>query len=584
MQEAVAQDKAQAEAPTPIAFEISPNYVSQLITNQAASLDRALLELVANAIDAGASHIAVEFDRDGHISVTDDGRGFSEQQVREHFGTFGFDHATVRERAEGRTLGTFGIGRGQIMGLAAAKWHSGTLVVETDLRRHGLRYLVRAHGGDSVAGCRVEATLYERLLERARRACVSRLAFALKWAKAEITIDARRVSQDPATKRWTTVTDALRWLHQPGTWAGVHAYHGGVLAQSLAHSDVGVSGTLVAREGHCFEVSTTRSEILRERCPLWTKARVLLKASAQQERATRALSDEDRAAVWHALLEGHEEPDDYLSQRLLKTVHPRYATPYDLARRRGGRIALALKHWVPGAEQVQREEVATVLGPDMAAWLRADDAAQAAAQLNAIFGESLGHNRFSAVDLHSEIARLEHRVKLLATKELTRTERAALAALRTVSRMTRDEMWRADLRASGQSYLAGCHPSRPQVRRVRIGIASGTAAWTDGASYVAIERRRLRRCLALGLSGWCSLAILMRHEYAHIVPTEDTAEHDLEFYRRFHDGLIVPWVTLVRDVLKAVRQYTRERERLGLKPPREVAAELESHHRQNTPG
>lgn len=178
MARARVHDLSQRVQPSSVAFEISPSYVGQLISNQAASLDRALLELVVNAIDAGATRIDVAFGRDGQLCVSDNGRGFREDEIRDVFGTFGFDHDTPEERARGRTLGTFGIGRGQIMGLAAARWYSGTLVMETDVRRHGPRYLVVASEGDPVSGCRVEAVLYERVLyervlERVRKACLS---------------------------------------------------------------------------------------------------------------------------------------------------------------------------------------------------------------------------------------------------------------------------------------------------------------------------------------------------------------------------------------------------------------------------
>ena len=99
----------------------------------------------------------------------------------------------------------------------------------------------------------------------------------------------------------------------------------------------------------------------------------------------------------------------------------------------------------------------------------------------------------------------------------------------------------------------GSTPPCPSTRRMRIGIATRTTTWTDGVSYVAIERRRLRRCLGLGLNGWCSLAMIMRHEYAHDTPTAGQGEHDLAFYQRFHDGLLHPWVSLVNDVVRATR-------------------------------
>lgn len=83
-----------------LSFTVSPSIIRHLIERQAGTLDKAILELITNGIDAGASRIDVEFVNEYKIRVRDNGRGFrTREEVEKHFGDFGFDHNTEEERA-----------------------------------------------------------------------------------------------------------------------------------------------------------------------------------------------------------------------------------------------------------------------------------------------------------------------------------------------------------------------------------------------------------------------------------------------------------------------------------------------------
>jgi hypothetical protein len=73
-------------------------------------------------------------------------------------------------------------------------------------------------------------------------------------------------------------------------------------------------------------------------------------------------------------------------------------------------------------------------------------------------------------------------------------------------------------------------------RKVMIGKSTTAAAWTDGSSYIAFDRRFIAK-LGFNTSGIFTLFSAGLHEYCHGEPDSESHIHGLDFYKRFHDGL-----------------------------------------------
>ncbi len=95
-------------------FELDPQIVHFIIHSQAGSIGKALIELLMNSVDAGATLVRLNMSCNG-FECFDDGQGFaSREDVICYFGRFGTPHV------EGDAVyGRFRLGRGQIM---AAKY------------------------------------------------------------------------------------------------------------------------------------------------------------------------------------------------------------------------------------------------------------------------------------------------------------------------------------------------------------------------------------------------------------------------------------------------------------------------------
>ena len=116
-------------------FQIDPHAIMSLIKAQAGSIEKAMLEAVANSMDAGATRIDVTLDAK-RIVIKDNGSGLgSKEDIYKFFEVFGFDHSQL-----GRTVGRFGVGRGQLFCFGVNTWRTNTFQMAIDIKNKGMDY------------------------------------------------------------------------------------------------------------------------------------------------------------------------------------------------------------------------------------------------------------------------------------------------------------------------------------------------------------------------------------------------------------------------------------------------------------
>lgn len=142
-------------------FSVHPSVIKSIILEQAGDPCKALVELVMNSIDAGATEIHLNVSST-HFSIRDDGRGFeSKQEVLDYFGTFGTPHAQ-----DDATYGVFRIGRGQAFALAKTEWRSGRVGMLVNLNglenRSDIGYQLTEHEA-VYKGCEIKGEFFDPL-------------------------------------------------------------------------------------------------------------------------------------------------------------------------------------------------------------------------------------------------------------------------------------------------------------------------------------------------------------------------------------------------------------------------------------
>jgi hypothetical protein len=97
-------------------------------------------------------------------------------------------------------------------------------------------------------------------------------------------------------------------------------------------------------------------------------------------------------------------------------------------------------------------------------------------------------------------------------------------------------------------------------RTVSIGISDNASAWTDGYSYINIDRKYLK---GIRFNWDCDIAnlfALLTHELAHTSSTIDTDIHGEDFYESYHDICMARYTSPMQHVLSfKTRMYSAMR-------------------------
>lgn len=244
-------------------FRIDPHAIMSLIGAQAGTLQKALLEGVANSIDAGASRVDIEADAHS-VSVADDGRGLDKSGIEQHFEVFGFDHSTLDRR-----IGRFGVGRGQLFCFGKNTWRTGVHEMHVDIKANGLDYELTSRSKPR-KGMSIGIELYEKLTPYTLNQLEEDLRRLVRFSIVPVFFNGKKLSEDPSKrKKWTEETDEAWFnLRKDGKLA---IYSQGLLVQEYDSYRYGCGGEVITKPGHALRQNLARNEILENDCPVWKK-------------------------------------------------------------------------------------------------------------------------------------------------------------------------------------------------------------------------------------------------------------------------------------------------------------------------
>ena len=547
-----------------IEFGVSTAIIRHLIESQAGSVEKAVLEGVMNGIDAGATRIDVRFEGPGKVVIEDNGSGFeSRADIQQHFAIFGFDHSTAAEAARDRTFGRFGLGRGQLMAFARTVWETNQFELQVDIRGKDLAFDLVEHPAPTVYGCRITAHLYDKLSNDARLVTKNEIKKLTRYSPVAIYIDGERANEDLDKVKWTQVTDEFYWREKPNSSRGVEIFNLGVFVTEVPHSNLGVSGELVSRKGHEFKLNMARNDVLQSSCKTWRKARKLLAVASERRRRSTKLNDADRIAIARGLIARDLEPWEYYSKGILKDVQGRPLSPKALHQAPGSQVAVAPEAHSNAGEAAMRAKVAVVLAPDVLDWYSAADTE---ALLETMGGMWTSARRCQAIAFEELEKAFDDEYRIIVPANYTKTETAALKALNSGNWSLHKEIETA-LRGTGREY--------GNPRNIMLGASGRAHGWTDGESYIVIDKGYLARQLKRGVGGFFNIHSLLLHEYIHVANSGNDHAHPPEFYEQFERVVRHEYFDEFKLVQRAYMQYLKERDKLGLMETRGIMRTLD---------
>lgn len=501
-------------------FKAHEQHLVNTVLRQAGTLWKAVLEGVMNSVDAGATRCDIKLTKN-MVVIQDDGRGFeTEKEIAEHFETFGTPH----EEGDA-TYGEFRMGRGQMFAFGANDWQTNKFQMLVDIKKHGLDYeLFQLR--EKTVGCRIEIRLYEELLPSELNTAAEELEKYVRYSPIPVTLNGKQLNLVAGNEKWDHVLPGA-YLKLKDSLGEMRVYNLGMFVCAIPASEVGSGGILVSRKR--LKLNFARNDVMRsgsQKCPVWAKVEPLMREKVQEAiKRKPTLTGDGRLSIFRRLRAG-EPVAGLADMALFTTCSGRHFTLKQLMNARETYPAICLGPYHDSrADKVMQMKLGFSLRKECLEMLGVATLPEFLVKLDNTVRVNclkyLGPNdkffaKWPTSTLEKLAGELNEKYKLLKDSELKPVELAILKTIRRSAKYMGARMDRKD-------------------RQIVLGVSANAAAWTDGETYIAIDRNRIDASNSIRL--WTTLGHLMTHEYCHDGPSHATHTHSPEFYEHYHDSV-----------------------------------------------
>lgn len=456
---------------------MAPKLLYDVITRQAGSIEKAWLEAVMNSVDAGATKVEFCISPDQTI-ITDDGKGMTKEEVIKFFEVFG----APLERGEEKTYGEFRMGRGQLFAFGINKWITKTNLMSVDIKNKGLNYSLEDNG--NFDGCKITIQHYKKI--ESLEDSIRNLEDWTKYVPIKVVINGETIEPENQFS-WELNTKNSSYRLKTGNV--VKVFNQGIFVKNL--SGQGVSGIISTKKP--LKLNFARNDI-QDDCEVWKKIEkeyLDLKRQIFQKRMTY-LNEEAKKAIIYLMYRKREDRERFSSKKVFRTANGNWVSLEDL---KGRKVALG-KYGDRLADKIMQLGGGIILDQDFVSKWR----------LEYLVKYDFRWDHVELGDLTKGMKNINLPVSEL---NLSKKERRNLEKLRYFMNRIY-EGWKREIKAGK-------------------GLAEG---WTDGESYICINRRILK--LPFKKFSGAGFDVLF-HELAHDNSSEKTDIHGENFYKRFHD-------------------------------------------------
>lgn len=536
------------------------------IKRQAGSVEKAVLELVMNAIEAQMGSdsdpvVSIDFTVDdednARLVVRDLGRGFKNRnEIEQWFAKFGTPHDECPEcqktmklsgqlyvcpcgyKTEGRTWAEFRMGRGQAFSFGRNVWRTGTFRMEYDLEtdpdertyakesdNHILDFSLQSNLPHQ-EGCEVTVYFYKNPIGHGYRSMddfKSKIKHHIEFMEGEITFNGEQINTPASSLDWDVETDDAYFMFGKGNKLSL--FNIGAFVNNHSASDTGVTGVVVSKTK--MLVNFARNDIMQS-CPIWERIQIIIRENRIKKvrRASRRLNEDERVSTLLDLRDGDCKYDEIKgialfeltdNKRLsLNQIH-KIRSPWTFASP-GDRTADHLMQI--GDAVCFSDETLTALDytgepEEFFEWLLKvhfeyeKKIYRYKHSQNEKSWQSMYkfYRPFDGTDGLSTGVCQFHRI--LPVEKLSKSERRFLKV------MEKFNCWRG--------------------RSLCIGLSDTALGWTDGSSFIAFNRKYLESYCPDTNRGAAAVITLAFHELAHDIDDTGSHYHGTEFYQSYHD-------------------------------------------------
>lgn len=548
-----------------LGFSVDKSILRNLILQQAGSLQKAIMELVMNEIDAKATVVDIVVSNDfKRVIVSGNGVGFSSvEDIEKHFGNFGFAHDTDEEQSMNRLYGRYGLGRGQIFAFGKSHWETNSFSMDVDFKSWDpkatdLPYILSVYKDTIITGCKVETFLYNPMSVGERNQLQSELKRMLRYTPQTVRLNGSQINLLPNEVKWTHKTKHLLFKMSAGT-GGLSIFNEGVFVCTLRHSLFGISGDLTS-DGHAFDVNMARNDIQQTTCKLWPTIKPFLTPLAAKKMKS-ALTDDDREHMLRAFFAGEIKFKEIEKKKLIPVISGNYMTMDQLINHSDLRMTLAPTAFSNIGVKLHSMKRAAVISPALLNTLGLDDLASFIGSIisaleaeekngsDSIYQLSIMKDkllRVQELDFNALASAMNDSHTIVDTKKLSKLEACKLKSLNRLNQALAKEI----LKTPPRTLFAG--------------ESKTAAAWTDGVSYIALRKVFVETAFSCGMGHLLKVAEILIHEYIHENNSDADHDHDKDFYLTYHNLTIQKVETILFICQRTFLSYLRLRKKLGL--------------------
>ena len=516
-------------------FTVDSNIISHLITHQAGTPNKALMEIVMNSIDAGATEIDIKA-TDRTFSVKDNGSGFaSRDEVINYFGRFGTPH-----KEGDATFGRFRMGRGQIMAFSRCSWRSSTFEMNVDIKQNGLTYNLHENL-DAHRGCVVSGEFYDT---EGQWLNGDQLASQLKFINATLVVNGEIINQSVSEVDWDY--EGNTFYYKKDQNYSLSVYNQGVFVKNYSSWEVGVGGTLVSKIP--MEVNFARNDVLVADCLVWAEASIYLKKETKSKSVSKnnKIAKYERQYHYNSFMKNEIDFGEFASLRIFEDVTGKVykleklmelnIQTLTISASKGSSYADFLSS-TPGVfvfDFNEMQNFGSQVGQGGVSYLMVQIYNKAQLDGGERSQEYMRwYDRVEYIFNNIENLRTKYplEAKIFKKSELSILQDVALKSLKNAVDVIGEH-------ASWHLYRCGeiAGAKEKNIRKLVLGDSGGTMnAWTDGSSYIALDYKTLETYIEAGQDGVLQLLFLILHEYTHNDASVVNNVHGLEFYQSYHE-------------------------------------------------
>lgn len=571
-------------------FKMHNNLMHTIIFKQSGSFEKAITELIMNSIDANSTRIDIDFDSERRIfSITDDGKGFTtEEEIESYFDTLGTPHKDGDAK-----FGRFRIGRTQIFAYASTVWRSGTFRMSVDFLNNendGLCYKLEKNLPFQ-KGCIIDATIYnnsdincfksiELVIDSVFRDyfCYSDIPI---YVNSELRITPNSLCN------WDMETENA--YYKFNDYRGAYVYNMGAFVKKFEGSYFGIGIDILTKKA--LDINFARNDIILYYCNVFKEIKKEIQQYVNKNSLKKnRLSIDEKKYFFNQFLKRELEYNAIRSVKLFTDVFEKDFSLEDFVKVH--RVTFSDGKSGKLAEMVHNSKTALVFNSSFmylcdnqnfdsficSIWgmydlLRSHYNKEHPSYINLIKdSELLGEQEIvDNIEDFKSLFIVEH--KVLTATELNEKEAILLKAIRRLN----------DIFYKEHKKALNC-----TKRKIVIGESLASKAWTDGVSYIAINKKYIP-VSDFGIKFFDYVLKLIIHEYCHNEFTSKEHPHNQEFYKLYHDLTLRGGFNELKDGLvlnisnlpkRAALVYHNELERNGINTPKTLKQEL-SHLQEN---